>query len=96
MSDAALTNEQALKLLLELATNDGFRQRFEAKPAAALVELGIPHETVVNLNAACLAPLNLQPKDVFQKAREEFSKRNQGEERNRWLYSYNPLTVPLT
>ncbi len=28
--------------------------------------------------------------------REEFSKRNQGEERNRWLYSYNPLTVPLT
>jgi len=75
MSDAALTNEQALKLLLELATNDGFRQRFEAKPAAALVELGIPHETVVNLNAACLAPLNLQPKDVFQKAREEFSKR---------------------
>ena len=28
--------------------------------------------------------------------REEFSKRNQGEERNRWLYSYNPLTVELT
>jgi salicylate hydroxylase len=31
-----------------------------------------------------------------QAMREEFSKRNQGEERNRWLYSYNPLTVPLT
>ncbi len=28
--------------------------------------------------------------------REEFSKRNEGDERNRWLYSYNPLTVPLT
>ncbi len=27
--------------------------------------------------------------------REEFSRRNQGEERNRWLYSYNPLTVEL-
>ena len=28
--------------------------------------------------------------------REEFSKRNQGDDRNRWLYSYNPLTVELT
>jgi salicylate hydroxylase len=27
--------------------------------------------------------------------RARFSKENQGEERNRWLYSYNPLTVPL-
>jgi salicylate hydroxylase len=27
--------------------------------------------------------------------RAEFSQRNQGEERNRWLYSYNPLTVEL-
>jgi salicylate hydroxylase len=31
-----------------------------------------------------------------QAIRAEFGKRNQGEERNRWLYSYNPLTVPLT
>jgi salicylate hydroxylase len=28
--------------------------------------------------------------------RAEFSKRNEGDDRNRWLYSYNPLTVPLT
>ena len=28
--------------------------------------------------------------------RAEFSKRNEGENRNRWLYSYNPVTVPLT
>lgn len=27
--------------------------------------------------------------------RAEFSRRNQGEERNRWLYSYNPLTIEL-
>lgn len=25
----------------------------------------------------------------------EFGKRNEGEDRNKWLYSYNPLTVPL-
>lgn len=65
MSDAALTNEQALKLLLELATNDGFRQRFEEKPAAALVELGIPHETVINLNSACLTSTKLASKAEF-------------------------------
>ncbi len=28
--------------------------------------------------------------------RAEFSRRNEGEDRNKWLYSYNPLTVPLT
>lgn len=28
--------------------------------------------------------------------RAEFSKRNEGDDRNRWLYSYNPLTVELT
>ena len=28
--------------------------------------------------------------------RAEFSRRNEGEERNRWLYSYNPTTVELT
>ena len=28
--------------------------------------------------------------------RAEFSKRNEGESRNRWLYSYNPLTAELT
>lgn len=27
--------------------------------------------------------------------RAEFSKRDEGNDRNRWLYSYNPLTVPL-
>ena len=27
--------------------------------------------------------------------REAFAKRNEGEDRNKWLYSYNPLTVEL-
>jgi salicylate hydroxylase len=30
-----------------------------------------------------------------QEIRLEFSKRNEGADRNRWLYSYNPLTVQL-
>jgi salicylate hydroxylase len=31
-----------------------------------------------------------------QAIRAEFSKRNEGADRNKWLYSYNPLTVALT
>jgi salicylate hydroxylase len=31
-----------------------------------------------------------------QAARNAFAKRNEGEDRNKWLYSYNPLTVELT
>jgi salicylate hydroxylase len=27
--------------------------------------------------------------------RAEFAKRDEGKERNKWLYSYNPLTVEL-
>ena len=30
-----------------------------------------------------------------QAIRAEFAKRNEGDDRNRWLYSYNPLTVEL-
>jgi putative modified peptide len=56
MSDAVLTKVQGIALLRELATNEAFRKHFEEKPAAALVELGIPYHTVVNLPAACHAP----------------------------------------
>lgn len=70
MSDAVLTNTQMLKLLLELSTNDGFRERFEEKPAAALVELGVPHEIVINMDAACLAPTQLAGKAEFKDAHQ--------------------------
>ncbi len=30
-----------------------------------------------------------------QAIRDEFARRNEGEDRNKWLYSYNPLTVEL-
>jgi putative modified peptide len=54
MSDSVLTNEQAMKVLTELLTNPGFRQRYEEKPAAALLEIGIPATTIANLPASCL------------------------------------------
>lgn len=65
MSDATLTIEQSRQLIHELATNDAFRKRFAEKPAAALVELGIPYETVVNLKASCLSPRSIANKEVF-------------------------------
>ncbi|MET0232147.1 MAG: NHLP-related RiPP peptide [Rhodanobacteraceae bacterium] len=55
MTDAVLTKKQGLALLQELRTNPGFRRRFAEKPAAALLEVGVPHETIVNLNAKCLS-----------------------------------------
>ena len=56
MTDAVLTKKQGLALLQELITNAGFRRRFADKPAAALLEIGVPAETIVNLSPQCIAP----------------------------------------
>jgi len=71
MSDAVLTNEQTLRLLLELATNPGFRERYAEKPAAALLEIGVPAVTIANLPAACLAKCALKDADEFKKAHQQ-------------------------
>lgn len=72
MSHATLTTAETLKLLQELATNDAFRDRYSEKPAAALVELGVPYSTVVNLDAACLAPCKLASKQEFADAHADY------------------------
>lgn len=79
MSDAVLTNEQTLRLLRELATNEGFRRRYEEKPAAALLEIGVPATTIANLPAACLTSkaLNMAPAD-FQEAEKAVMKQDFG------------------
>ena len=68
MADSKLSREHSLALLHKLATDDGFRSRYEQKPAAALAELGVPHETIVNLKASCLVSLTLAEKDHFLRA----------------------------
>lgn len=72
MSHATLTTAETLKLLLELATNDAFRERYAEKPAAALVELGVPYTTVVNLDATCLSPCKLASKEEFSESHRQF------------------------
>jgi hypothetical protein len=61
MSDSVLTHEQAAKLLRELQSNSGFAERYRDKPAAAMLEIGIPATTIANLPAACLARCTIQP-----------------------------------
>ena len=68
MADSSLSREHSLALLHKLATDDGFRNRYEQKPAAALAELGVPHETIVNLKASCLASGTVAEKDHFARA----------------------------
>lgn len=66
MADSKLSREHSLALLHKLATDDGFRSRYEQKPAAALAELGVPLETIVNLKASCLAAQTLANKEHFR------------------------------
>lgn len=73
MADSKLSREHSLALLHKLANDDGFRSHYEQKPAAALAELGVPHETIVNLKASCLAPTSLAEKGHFANAHRELT-----------------------
>ena len=73
MTDSTLSREHSLALLHKLSTDDGFRSRFEQKPAAALAEMGVPHDTIVNLKATCLAPTTLADKGHFVQAHQELA-----------------------
>jgi putative modified peptide len=88
MTDAVLTKKQGLMLLQELISNPGFRRRFMDKPAAALLEIGIPPETVVNLNARCLAPRkadDLASPQVLTQTRNELEKDGAQESLSMWV-----------
>jgi putative modified peptide len=64
-------------LLQELISNPAFRKRFTDKPAAALLEIGIPAETIVNLNPMCIAPRQadeLASPQALQRAHDELEK----------------------
>ncbi|MDE2054086.1 MAG: NHLP-related RiPP peptide [Xanthomonadaceae bacterium] len=73
MADSKLSREHSLALLHKLANDDGFRSRYEQKPAAALAELGVPHETIVNLKASCLTAQTLANKERFRAAHTEWA-----------------------
>jgi len=68
---ASLSREHSLELMQKLATDDGYRSRFEQRPAAALAELGVPDETIANLNPLCLVEVRLADKERFVEARKQ-------------------------
>jgi len=70
MKDAELTEKQAAELVRRLASDDAFRSLFENKPAKALADMGVPAETIVELNGMCLCPAPLASKDQFKDALE--------------------------
>ncbi|MGH8182530.1 MAG: NHLP-related RiPP peptide [Rhodanobacteraceae bacterium] len=73
MTDSKLSREHSLALLHKLATDDGFRSRYDQKPTAALAELGVPLETIVNLKGSCLAPATLANKEHFRASHAELA-----------------------
>lgn len=73
MADSKLSREHSLALLHKLATEDGYRSRYEQSPAVALAELGVPHETIVALKASCLIPTKLAEKFHFASAHRNLS-----------------------
>ncbi|MEO7199724.1 MAG: NHLP-related RiPP peptide [Dokdonella sp.] len=73
MNHSALSREHATALLQRLAEDDGFRSRFELKPAKALAELGVPLETIVDLAPACLQPPTLASKEELARAAQEMN-----------------------
>ncbi len=73
MAVSKLTHEHSLALLHKLATDDGFRSRYEQSPAAALAELGVPQETIANLKASCRQPTTLAAKSHFADAHKALS-----------------------
>jgi putative modified peptide len=73
MADSKLSREHSLALLQKLATDDDYRARYEEKPAAALAELGVPHETIINLKASCLMAQPLADKAHFSDSYQELT-----------------------
>jgi putative modified peptide len=68
MTDSVLNREYGMALMLRLSNDDDFRVRYAAKPAAAMAELGVPLETIVNLKPPCLAATKLAEKSVYAEA----------------------------
>ena len=71
MKDSELNEKQAAELVCRLANDDAFRSLFESKPAKALFDMGVPSDTIVELNAMCLCPAQLAGKDQFKAALEK-------------------------
>ena len=79
MAGQNITKAQMLNLLGKLATDDGFRSRFEADPASALQEAGIPADQVQGFPSNQTQPGQLAGKATFEAARQRIAADNAAE-----------------
>lgn len=73
MAGPNVSKAQMLDLLGRLASNDGFRARFEKNPPAALAEVGIPPGTITGFPEDHTRPGKLAPKSDFEAARKRLA-----------------------
>lgn len=71
MAAEKLPTEIVDKLLSQLSSDDGFRERFVASPAAALSELGYAPADKSLSAAPCLQVTSLASKEQIKAAHEE-------------------------
>lgn len=69
MAGPNVSKAQMLDLLGRLASDDGFRARFEKNPSATLAEVGIPPDQIKGFPEDHTQPGKLAPKSVFEIAR---------------------------
>jgi salicylate hydroxylase len=81
IEDAAVLT-RALAMRETIADALALYQRNRVDRTARIVEQSTANRTLFHLPSE-------------QAIRDAFARRNEGEDRNKWLYSYNPLTVPL-
>lgn len=67
MKKAMLPGDDGIVLMRRLATDDAFRDRFEADPASAMTEAGVSRSAIDNLDASCCQKIELAPKAHFAK-----------------------------
>lgn len=73
MAGQNVSKTQMLDLLGRLASDDGFRSRFEKNPSAALAEVGIPPGQIEGFPEDHTQPGKLAPKSVFETARKRLA-----------------------
>lgn len=62
---ASLPTEQGVALITRLATDDGFRDRFQNDPVSAMAEVGIDPGVCASLKQSCCEAGEVAPKEAY-------------------------------
>lgn len=62
---ASLPTEQGVALIKRLATDDGFRDRYQKDPVSAMAEVGIDPGVCKSLQQSCCTAREIASKEAF-------------------------------